>query len=268
MTTDEATGIASEVKQQYAEDHNLRTRSNLNARYSGRNWFEWVHGILDRSAGTSVVDVGCGMGWFWLGDPAHTPLERLALVDSSPAMLSQAEENLSHLEWTGKVEPIECDATKLPFDTGSFDIALAMHMLYHVSDQDAAIRELARIVRPGGKAAVSTNGLDNSIPQSALAKLAFGGSGRDLGAELFSPHTAYELLTRHFDQVEIHEFTDQLVITDANDIFASLTSMPPGNKASEKEQNHLRELLDEREISPDNPFIDNRRVYLLVAQKD
>ena len=154
-------------------------------------------------------------------------------------MLSQASENLSPLDWISTMDAVECDATKLPLDDGSSDIALTMHMFYHVVDQDAAIREFARVVRSGGKAAMSTNGLDNSIPLSALAKEAFRGSGRDPGAELFSPHTGYELFSRHFSRVEIHE------LTDAADIFVSLTSMPPGNSASEEEQEHLKALLEE-----------------------
>lgn len=261
--------LSSDVQAQYATDSNLRARSNLIARYSGRNWFAWVHGILNRSPGSSVVDVGCGMGWFWLDDDAATiPLERLVLVDSSPAMLLQARQNVSALGWIDKVAAVESDAVRLPFAEDIFDIALAMHMLYHVDDQEAAVRELARVLRPGGKAAISTNGLDNSIPLMALAKAAFGGSGRDPGAELFSPHMGYEILSRHFRHVEIHEFTDRLEITDPDDIFAALTSMPPGNTASDEQRDTLKTLLDKRAISSENPFIDNRRVYLLVATKE
>ena len=256
--------MPSSTDTQYATDRNLRARSNIVARYSGRGWFGWVHEILDLTPGSSVLDVGCGMGWFWRG--AKTPLDRLVLADSSPALLGQARDNLSSVKFISNVDAIECDAVALPLQDRTFDAALALHMLYHVADQEAAVRELARVVRPTGMVAVTTNSLDNSKALMGLAQEAFGGTGRDPGAELFSPEMGNDLLSRHFAHVEMHEFVDQLTITDASDIFAALVSMPPGNEASEDERKKLEELLENLAISEENPFIDNRSSFLLIAK--
>ena len=49
----------------------------------------------------------------------------------------------------------------LPLSTASFDVALAMHMLYNVPDMEVGVRELRRVLRPGGRALVSTRGRDH-----------------------------------------------------------------------------------------------------------
>lgn len=70
--------MSSANDEQYTTDKNLRARSNINARYSGRKWFEWIHQALDLSVGSSVLDVGCGMGWFCVLHKLRKP----RLVDS------------------------------------------------------------------------------------------------------------------------------------------------------------------------------------------
>jgi SAM-dependent methyltransferase len=49
---------------------------------------------------------------------------------------------------------VPADITDLPFEDESFDLALCLHVLEHVPDDRAAIRELARVLRPGGTAVV------------------------------------------------------------------------------------------------------------------
>ena len=53
------------------------------------------------------------------------------------------------------------DAAALPLADGACDVALAMHMLYHVPTPEAAVRELRRITRSGGQVVVGLNGDDH-----------------------------------------------------------------------------------------------------------
>ena len=57
----------------------------------------------------------------------------LTLSDLSPGMVQEAVERCRALPF-GSVRGHEADATALPFDDGSFDAVIAMHMLYHVKD--------------------------------------------------------------------------------------------------------------------------------------
>ena len=56
------------------------------------------------------------------------------------------------------IEAVVGDVRNLPFAAGSFDSALAAWMLFHVEEVDAALSELARVLRPGGRLVVVTNG--------------------------------------------------------------------------------------------------------------
>ena len=90
--------------------------------------------------GKRVLEVGCGTGLV---------LSRLAGfashaegIDLSPGMLSKAKERGLTVQ--------EADCTKLPFEDASFDVACSFKVLAHVPDFDAALREMVRVVRPGG----------------------------------------------------------------------------------------------------------------------
>jgi SAM-dependent methyltransferase len=60
------------------------------------------------------------------------------------------------------VEVLQADAQVLPFPAASFSRAMANHMLYHVPDQLAALRELRRVTKPGGRVVMATVGADQN----------------------------------------------------------------------------------------------------------
>jgi ubiquinone/menaquinone biosynthesis C-methylase UbiE len=105
---------------------------------------------LGMSGTESLADIGCGDARFlaYLTENGHRG--RLVGVDNSAAMVSCANA-------IPGVEGVLGDATSLPFGDGEFDITAARHMLYHVSDPEAALREFGRITRPGGRVAVTVN---------------------------------------------------------------------------------------------------------------
>jgi ubiquinone/menaquinone biosynthesis C-methylase UbiE len=91
--------------------------------------------------GIHVLDAGCGPG----GNTALlTELDRVVGIDISPEAVHLANERYPRME--ARVG----DIADLPFDDGSFDIALAITVLAMVADDGRAVRELARVTRPGG----------------------------------------------------------------------------------------------------------------------
>ncbi|TWE20728.1 methyltransferase family protein [Kitasatospora atroaurantiaca] len=101
----------------------------------------------------SLLDVGCGTGSFLarLRDSGHSgPLSGL---DSSPAA------SLACAEIRG-VRAVVGDAVQLPFPNAEFDAVTARHMLYHVSDVPAALRETSRVLRAGGRFVAVVNHAD------------------------------------------------------------------------------------------------------------
>jgi ubiquinone/menaquinone biosynthesis C-methylase UbiE len=112
-------------------------------------------GLLDISAGQRVLDVGCGSGAVTRDLARRVGPGGLAVgLDPSPALLAVARE-LAHEAGLGdRVAFREGDARRLPFADGSFDAAVCVTVLSHVPEGEAAIPELVRVLRPGGRVGV------------------------------------------------------------------------------------------------------------------
>jgi SAM-dependent methyltransferase len=92
--------------------------------------------------GRLTLDVGCGEGRVTrdLRDLGH----RVVGVDQSPSMIAAAREADREGEY------VEADAAALPFGDGSADLVVAFMVLMDLDDMDAGLRELFRVLEPGG----------------------------------------------------------------------------------------------------------------------
>ena len=98
----------------------------------------------------TVADVGAGTGFIAAG---LAPLVRqVHLLDGAAAMLDQARRNLSGVE---NVEFHLADGLSLPLPEASVDAVFANMYLHHCPDPLAAIREMTRILRPGGRLVIT-----------------------------------------------------------------------------------------------------------------
>lgn len=98
----------------------------------------------------AVADIGSGTGFVAAG---LAPLvKRVYVVDGSAAMLEVAKKNLSQFS---NVEFHEADGSSLPFPEDSLDAVFANMYLHHTTDPLAAIREMVRVLRPGGRLVIT-----------------------------------------------------------------------------------------------------------------
>ena len=79
---------------------------------------------------------------------------RVVLSDINEAMLEMGRERLEDRGISGNVSYTLANAEKLPFGDGEFDAVTIAFGLRNVTDQDAALREMFRVLRPGGKALI------------------------------------------------------------------------------------------------------------------
>ena len=96
--------------------------------------------------GDRVLDACCGTGD--LAVEAERRGARVVGLDFSPKMLERARRKSGAIEW------VQGDALALPFADGEFDAATVGFGVRNLSDLEAGLRELARVLRPGGKLAV------------------------------------------------------------------------------------------------------------------
>ena len=166
--------------------------------YSQRFWVEAPHPfitrprlreILEPRAGERLLEVGPGTGYYalpvaeWL-----SPGGTLDVVDVQQEMLDHTMRRAAE-QGIGNISPVRADARALPFEDDSFDGAYLVTVLGEIPHQEAALRELRRVVRPGGRIVVGELfGDPHMVTHSALARAA-GDAGlsvqRKLGGRLW-----------------------------------------------------------------------------------
>lgn len=114
---------------------------------------EWADPVTDAAQiepGQTVLDIACGTGIL-----ARTIAERVGPtgtvigLDLNDGMLAVAADKAPQIDWR------QGQAESLPFDEGQFDAVVCQFGLMFFEDRQAAIREMARVLRPGGRLAVA-----------------------------------------------------------------------------------------------------------------
>ena len=106
-----------------------------------------------------VLDLGCGFGRHAF-EAARRGASVVAL-DAGPEEVAQVRATLGAMVEAGELSPghpataVQGDALALPFADATFDRVIASEVLEHIPDDTAAMRELARVLRPGGSMAVT-----------------------------------------------------------------------------------------------------------------
>lgn len=144
---------------QYGDAERLRIRHETHARYSENpgHFFDFVLGRLDARPGLVLLDVGCGHG------AQHPRLRQqrmhIVALDRSPGMLAEAGAQARERQLD--VHPCRGEAPCIPLADASMQPVMANHMLYHVPDRRAALREMRRVLAPRGRIVLTTNAADN-----------------------------------------------------------------------------------------------------------
>jgi ubiquinone/menaquinone biosynthesis C-methylase UbiE len=97
----------------------------------------------------TALEVGAGTGFFSLNLKQAGILDQVHVTDLSPGMVEAARQNAARLGF--RVEGSVGDAEQIPFEDGTFDVVVGHAVLHHVPDVEQAMREMLRVLRPGGR---------------------------------------------------------------------------------------------------------------------
>ena len=124
--------------------------------------------------GDRVLDVATGTGIVACRIAATGA--KVTGLDPAPAMLEQARKRAA-AEGVG-VTWVERSAESLPFAAKAFDLVICQHGLQHVGDRAAAVKEMRRVVAPGGRAVIACwAGVDTHPVHELLDEIGFFGAG-------------------------------------------------------------------------------------------
>ena len=100
-----------------------------------------------------------------------------------------------------------------------------MHMLYHVADRSAAVRELRRVTAPDGQALVVLNGADHLAELREMLSAALGSAAQAPMTESLRLEEGQTVLGLAFEDVACHDVVAELVITSAQPVIDYVLSM-------------------------------------------
>ena len=131
--------------------------------YGQRFWLEPPHPlitrarlrkVLDPQPGERVLEVGPGTGYYSLTTSERlSPGGRLDIFDLQQEMLDHTMRRARE-RGVENITPTQGDARQLPYPDASFDAAFLVAVLGEIPDRYAALRELARVLKPGGRLVV------------------------------------------------------------------------------------------------------------------
>ncbi len=97
--------------------------------------------LLSEQKAGKILDLGCGTGFNYETLEKHGEVFNLDI--DSRALKSCEEKGITNLYCA--------DATKTPFDDSTFDVVVAIELLEHIQDDEGAVEEIRRILKPGGR---------------------------------------------------------------------------------------------------------------------
>lgn len=214
------------VKQQFSDDKNLTFRINFYKKYSTNKlgFTFWLFDKYSFAENNSILELGCGNGGQWKGRIELLPKGcKLILSDFSDGMVNAVKEKYSSLY--ENVFSQKIDIQSIPFGDESFDVVIANHMLFHVSDLEKALSEVQRVLKTGGCFYSATDGNGGMRPFVHNAIKKFDPESKAFTEKIpFNLQNGGQLLSGYFSFVERFDYENVLAITETQDLMEWLKS--------------------------------------------
>ncbi|OAA91610.1 MerR family transcriptional regulator [Clostridium ljungdahlii] len=222
--------------EQYENASNLKARIRIHELFSTnkRGWMKWFFNQLSIPSKASILELGCGNGELWQKNLDKIPEGwNITLTDFSPGMLQDAKNNLgiNSKRFTFKI----ADVQNIPYENNSFNVVIANHVLYHVSDVDKSLSEIYRVLKPKGYFYASTVGKNHMKEMREIVKKY---SFKNITTDSFNITESFQLengllkLSKWFKDVIMKRYSDNLKLTAASPLIDYIFSMPGNTKTT------------------------------------
>jgi len=217
--------MEKELVEQYKNSNNVNIRIHLHEKYSQNpvSWFKWLFQQYELKEGLKILEIGCGNGQLWVVNQDKLDGLEIVLSDISLGMLNDALKNLSHIDNI----TYQCfDAQQISLSDETFDIVIANHVLFYVSDLSQALKEIKRVLKPRGKLFASTYGMKHMKEITELVKeydTKITLSNVSL-YDIFGLENGYDILHLYFNKIDMKHYDDYLLVDSSQDIIQYILS--------------------------------------------
>ena len=221
------TGMEKSLKNQYQNATNISSRINLHSLYSQnkQGWFPWIFEQCRISPGLRILELGCGDGTLWTDNLSLLPEGiSITLSDISSGMLRDARRAIGSSDTRFAFRAFDC--RKIPCKDESFDLVIANHVLFYCDDIPAVLKEVRRVLAPGGRFLCSAYGKAHMQEVSQLVqdfdeRIVLSA---DRLYERFGRENGQSILTPFFPKAQWLSYEDCLLVQDAEPLISYVLS--------------------------------------------
>ena len=221
------TGMEKSLKNQYQNATNISSRINLHNLYSQnkQGWFPWIFQQCHIRPGLRILELGCGDGTLWTENLSLIPEDiSITLSDISSGMLRDARRAIGSSDTRFAFRAFDCK--KIPYKDESFDLVIANHVLFYCDDIPAVLKEVCRVLSPGGHFLCSAYGKAHMQEVSQLVE-DFDDRivlSADKLYERFGRENGRKILDSFFPDAKWHSYEDFLLVQDAEPLISYVLS--------------------------------------------
>ena len=221
------TGMEKSLKNQYQNATNISSRINLHSLYSQnkQGWFPWIFEQCRISPGLRILELGCGDGTLWTDNLSLLPEDiPITLSDISSGMLRDARRAIGSSDTRFAFRAFDC--RKIPCKDESFDLVIANHVLFYCDDSPSVLKEVRRVLAPGGRFLCSAYGKAHMQEVSQLVqdfdeRIVLSA---DRLYERFGRENGQSILAPFFPKAQWLSYEDCLLVQDAEPLISYVLS--------------------------------------------
>jgi SAM-dependent methyltransferase len=253
------------LREQYKDGSNLTARIRLHAVYATNPYgmARWIIDQIDVPADARVLELGTGTGALWKRNAKQISAQwRIVVSDLSRGILAEALATMGPV--AARMRAVQIDAQVLPFPDSTFDAVVANHMLYHVPEPPRALREIRRVLKPGGGCFAATFSRANMREFNDAVERFFG-VPFSAAANHFGLENGSEMMRECFGAVEVRRYPDGLRVTEVQPLMDYIASVKRQTFAAPDKLAAIREFF-EAEIHTHGAFHISKDAGLLIAR--